>query len=141
MAKKKHRPVDHKDSDAEYAAQVRHFVGKRIGAELLPARDRKAFVGRWRMSNSPDPKREFDVEHLADGTLTSTSDDANAKPGKWQLKDEAYVQTTWVPPMPDYGIDEESWAQEAYRCAVTADGRIVYWNGDGSYVEILTRVM
>jgi hypothetical protein len=42
--------------------------------------------------------------------------------------------------MPDYGIEEESWNQEAHRCAKTADGRIVYWNGDGSLVVTLTPV-
>jgi hypothetical protein len=137
---KKHRPVDHKDSDAEYADQVQKFIAKRIGAELLPAQAPQAFVGRWRSSVAPNAKRDFDLEHLADGTLPSTLDEPNAKPGKWLLEDETYFQTTWVPPMPEYGIDEESWSQEAYRCAVTADGRIVYWNGDGSYVEVLTRV-
>lgn len=136
----KHRPVDHKDSDAEYAAQVRKFVGQHVDAELLPIDDAAFLVGRWRSSLSRAQDREFDLEHLADGTLRFASEAADAEPGKWQLQDETYIQTTWVPPMPDYGIDEATWNQEAYHCARTADGRIVYWNGDSSLVVTLTRV-
>jgi hypothetical protein len=139
---KKHRPVDHKDSDAEYAAQVQKFIAVRVGAELLPIEDSQALVGRWRSSMSRQPDGEFDLEHLADGTLRFSDAEPveNAEPAQWQFEDGGYFQKTWVPPMPEYDIDEPSWNCEGYRCAQTADGRIVYWNGDGSLVVTLTRV-
>jgi protein involved in sex pheromone biosynthesis len=139
----KHRSVDHKDSDAEYAAHVRKFVGQHVDAELLPIDDAAFLVGRWRSSLSHAVDQEFDLEHLADGTLRLAGEEPveNAEPDQWQFKDGGYFQKTWVPPMPEYDIDEPSWNYEGYRCAQTADGRIVYWNGDGSLVVTLTRVM
>jgi hypothetical protein len=132
--------IDHKESDAEYAALVRESVGKRLDAELLPIEDAAVLIGRWRSSVAHVPDAEYDIEHLEDGTLKMPLEPKDAKPGKWALRSGAYFQTTWVPPMPDYGIEEESWNQEAYRCAITGDGRIVYWNGDGSLVVTLTRI-
>src|SRR5690349_14417940 len=126
---KKHQPVDHKDSDAEYAAQVQGHVAKRLGVELLPISSKRAFYGRWKSSFKFVQDKEYDVEHLADGTMLQPLSE-HKKPGKWQYKAGVYTQTTWVPPIPEYGIEDPSWNQECYRCAQTADGRIVYWNGD-----------
>jgi hypothetical protein len=142
---KKFRPVDHKESDVEYVAQVRAGVSKRIGFELLPISDPAVFVGRWRSSlrRNRNADAKYDLEHLPSGELRfagSKPDLSQRKPDKWQLQHDAYVQTTWVRPMPEYGIEKGTWNEEAYRCAQTADGQIVYWNGDGSLVVVLTRV-
>lgn len=64
---------------------------------------------------------------------------AHSRPGEWKFESGIYSQTTWVSPMPEYGMHEASWNEEAYHCAQTADGRIVYWNGDGSLVVTLTK--
>jgi hypothetical protein len=136
----KFAPVDHKESDADYVALVRDSVAKRLDTKLLPIEESVVLHGRWRSSVTHAPNAEYDIEHLEDGTLNFAGERKDAKPGKWALKSDVYIQTTWVPPMPEYGIEEESWNQEAYRCALTADGRIVYWNGDGSLVVTLTKI-
>jgi hypothetical protein len=121
-------PVDHKESDAEYVALVRTLVGKRIGAELLRIEDPAELIGRWRSSLTHAPDGDYDVEHLEDGTLAIAAELPDSKPGRWTLKSEAYIQTTWVPPMPDYGIEEESWNQEAYRCTTNLNHRELFDN-------------
>jgi hypothetical protein len=132
-------PVDHKESDSEYVASVRTAVAEQTGVELLPIEDPAGLIGLWR-SCPRLSSYEGKIEHLGDGTLKMSSDAKDAKPGRWRLKEDAYIQTTWVPPMPEYGIDEESWNEEAYRCARTSDGRIVYWNGDGSLIVTLSPI-
>ena len=132
-------PIDHKESDADYAAMVRESIGRRLAIELLPITDPAAFIGRWRSSVTHASGPDYDIEHLNDGTLNIAFQPTDGKPGKWALEFGTYIQTTWVPPMPEYGMEEESWNQEAYRCAMTPDGRIVYWNGDGSLVVTLTK--
>lgn len=132
-------PIDHKESDQEYAARVRGFVAKRVGTELLPIEDASFWIGRWRSSLKKKRQTEYDIEYLSDSTFRRSAA-ADSKPGRWQPKDDVYIQTTWVPPMPEYGIETETWNQEAYRCARTEDGRIVYWNGDSSLVVVLTSV-
>lgn len=47
---KKFRPVDHKDTDAAYAARVQDSVAKRVGAELLSIPNASTFHGRWKSS-------------------------------------------------------------------------------------------
>jgi hypothetical protein len=143
MAKKRGKstfePVDHKESDAKYAEIVRAGVAQRVGAELLPIDDPAFLVGKWRSSLGLS-RRSRDVEHFADGTMPASANLPDAKPGKWRLKGDTYIQTTWVPPMPEYGIDNASWSEEAYRCARISEGQFVYWNGDGSLVITLTRL-
>lgn len=133
-------PIDHKELDQEYVARVRGFVAKRVGSELLPIEDAAFWIGRWCSSLKKKAQAEYNIEYLNDSTFKLSAAAADSKPGRWKLKGDAYFETTWVPPMPEYGIEEESWNQEAYRCARAADGSIVYWNGDGSLVVILTPV-
>jgi len=133
-------PIDHKESDVEYVALVRNSVAKRLKTTLENVDDPSFLVGRWRSSLSRRSASDYDFEHLADGTFASRDATSVGPAGRWKLEGGAYVVTSWCPPLPEDKIDEGFWEAEAFRCAKTGQGQIVYWNGDGSLVVTLTRV-
>lgn len=134
------RPIDHKDSDPEYAALVRGDVAKRAGCDLLDTVDPTAIVGRWRSSIDYRHKESFDHDFRADGTCSTPISFLGPTPNTWRIDGDHFIKHSWCPPAPEYGIHEPMDNIETYRCALLSDGRFAYWNGDGSLVVFLTRV-
>jgi hypothetical protein len=133
------RPIDHKDSDAAYAALVRNGVAQRAGCELLDAVDPLFLIGRWVSSIDYKHDETFDHEFRADGTSNMPIAYRGPTPNTWRIDGDHFIVRSWSLPIPEYGINEPMDGIERYRCAVLADGRFAYWNGDGSLVVFLTR--
>ena len=133
------RPIDHKDSDAQYAALVREGVARRAGCELLDGMDPLFLVGRWASSIDYGHNDSFDHEFRADGTSEMPMAYKGPTPNTWRIVGDHFVDHSWSPPVPEYGINEPMDGIECYRCAALSDGRFAYWNGDGSLVVFLTR--
>lgn len=137
-------PIDHKDSDPEGRELVRRGIEDLIGEPLLPVTDVTQIVGRWLLSfpGSKVSPPGTPYEYYANGTYAVGAKQTSHRPAdKWRIEDaEAMVVTTWCPPMPDYGIEDGFYSEEAFHCAVLASGGFVRWNGDGSLVQLFTRV-
>ena len=133
------RPIDHKDSDPEYAALVRRGVVQHAGCELLDDVDPQILVGRWVSSIDYKHDEDYDHEFKADGTSDMPIAYKGPSPNTWRIDGDHFIDHSWSPPAPEYGIDEPMDGIECYRCAVLSDGRFAYWNGDGSLVVFLTR--
>ena len=101
-------PIDHKESDAEYAALVRNAVSKRLKTKLLDIDDPRFLIGRWRSSLSRRSEADYDCEYMADGTIAGL-DHSLEDPSRWKLDGNSYVVTSWCPPMPEYEIENGFW--------------------------------
>lgn len=134
-----HRPIDHKDSDAEYAAQIRQWVAKRADSELFDV-SADFLVGKWNGNLGENDLGVPDYTFLADGTYQTPDSYDGRSPNTWKIDGDHFIQTSWSPPIPEYGIAEPMQGQECYRCAQLADGRFAYWNGDSSLLVFLTRI-
>ena len=134
------RPIDHKDSDAEYSALVRGSVAKRAGCELLDSFDHAALVGRWKSSIDYRHNETYDYDFRADGTYSMPISFSGPTPNTWRIDGDHFIEHSWCPPAPEYGIHDPMDNVETYRCSMLSDGRFAYWNGDGSLVVFLTRI-
>jgi hypothetical protein len=135
-----HRPIDHKDSDAEYASQVREWVCKRAGCDLCDKIDPDFLVGDWKSSISRSDDETADYSFLADGTYRTPLAFDGPTPNKWEIDGDHFIETYWSPPAPEYDIHDPMRGQECYRCAQLKDGRFAFWNGDSSLLVFLTRM-
>jgi len=136
------QPVDHKDSDQMYRSQVRAVVSEIIGSELRDVVDSSSLIGEWRCSYPRTPALAPSTRsYFNDGTFTSTFDKNGIPTAKWEIEVGKYTEITWCEPMPEYGIDEGTWNYTTYHCAVTLDGSIAMWNGDASFLTLLTRIV
>ncbi|QDV67680.1 hypothetical protein Poly24_13820 [Rosistilla carotiformis] len=135
------RPIDHKDSDAEYAALVRGDVAKKAGCDLLDTVDSAALVGRWRSSLDYRHTELFDYDFRADGTYSMPTSFSGPTPNTWRIDGDHFIDHSWCPPAPEYDIHEPMDNIETYRCAQLTDGRFAYWNGDGSLLVFLTQII
>lgn len=133
------RPVDHKDTDSEYSAEIRKWVEQRAGCALLNDVDPNFLVGKWNSSIDFKHSEAFDYEFLVDGTYHMAIAFKGPSPNRWQIDGDHFIETSWSPPIPEYDIHDPIQGQECYRCAQTEDGRFAYWNGDSSLLVFLTR--
>lgn len=124
---------------ASFAPISRDLVAENLGIELVELTDSTRFVGTWSQLTHRAKHEPTLVTFNEDGTIDRPSHTDDGPPVKWTYKNEVLIETFWVPPMPEYGITEESWDSLDCRCALTTDGRIVLWNSDGSVIKILTR--
>lgn len=133
------RPIDHKDSDVEYRANVRKGVESTLGTALSdPSPD--ALIGEWDCTAPHLPSRPaLHFTYFADGTFRSPYYSEEAPRQRWKIADGVYTELTWEEPMPEHGIPEGSWTPEEFHCAVTSTASIAIWNGDGSMLHLLTR--
>jgi hypothetical protein len=133
-------PIDHMDSDTVYRTAVREGVETLLGSKLRSLDSPDTLIGDWDRSfpRRPDgePQR---FTYLSDGTFRSRYDSADSPPGKWEVRNGTYMETTWCKPMPEYGIDDGTWNPETYHCAATDTGAVALWNGDGSMLLLLTK--
>ncbi len=134
------RPIDHKDSDPKYAALVRQHVAQQAGCGLLDYLDPQFLVGRWKSSIDYGHNEVHDHIFRENGTTEMPISFEGPTPNTWKIDDDHFVEYSWSPPAPEYGIDEPMDGYETYRCAALSDGRFAYWNGDGSLVVFLTRI-
>ena len=134
------KPIDHKDSDAEYASLVRTAVATKAGCELLSTVDPAALIGRWRSSIDYRHGKPFDHDFRRDGTHSMPISYAGPKANTWRIDGDHFIEQSWCPPAPEYDIHEPMSNVETFRCAQLVDGRFAYWNGDGSLLVFLTRV-
>ncbi|WP_166832109.1 hypothetical protein [Thalassoroseus pseudoceratinae] len=135
-----HRPVDHKDSDAEYAAQIREWVAQRAECELLDSIDPTFLIGEWKSSISRSDDGTPDYIFLGDGTYRTPNGFDGPSPNTWTIDGDHFIETYWSPPAPEYEIHDPMQGQECYRCAQLKDGRFAFWNGDSSLLVFLTRI-
>ena len=63
------RPVDHKESNSAYVAEVRQSVEQRAGCRLLDSVDPLFLVGKWTSSIDYGHTEPYDYEFHADGTF------------------------------------------------------------------------
>ncbi len=133
------RPIDHKDSDAEYAGLIRGGVASKAGCDLLDTVDPAFLVGRWVSSIDYKHSDPFDFDFLDDGTYVMPISFAGPSPNTWRIDGDHFIQHSWCPPIPEYDIHEPMDDIETYRCAQLTDGRFAYWNGDGSLLVFLAR--
>ena len=133
-------PIDHKDSDAEYRAAVRAGIESSVGSKLVDIDSRDSVVGDWDLSFPKRPdKAPLRFSFLPDGTIRSPYDEPETPSDKWRVDPGTFTAITWCKPMPEYGMDEGTWTSETYHCAVTEDGSVVRWNGDGSLLVLFKR--
>ncbi|MGN6547923.1 MAG: hypothetical protein ACTHK7_23015 [Aureliella sp.] len=133
---KNFRPVDHKESDPQYVAEVRKWVEQRAGSKLLDEVDPQFLVGKWTSSIDYGHTEPFDYEFRADGTFNMPIAYRGPTANTWRIDGDHYIETSWSPPIPEYGIDEPTEGEERYRCAQLEDGRFAYWNGDSPSVPL-----
>ena len=136
----KHHPVDHKDSDATYAAQIREWVSKRAGCKLHEMADSEFLVGNWTGSVSLHDTDTPDYTFLPDGTYRTPHSYDGPTPDTWEIDGDHFVMKSWSPPAPEYDIHDPMQGQERYRCARLDDGRFAFWNGDSSLLVFLSRI-
>jgi hypothetical protein len=134
------KPIDHKDSDAEYRANVRKGIELSLGTTLTVA-STDALIGDWERTAAHRPSQPaLRFTYFADGTFRSPYDSKEAPRRRWKIADGVYTELAWEEPMPEHDIHEGSWTPEEFHCAVTSTGSIAIWNGDGSMLLLLTRI-
>jgi hypothetical protein len=138
--------IDHKDEPGEYRDKVREGVWKRIGMQGQAVTSRDELVGSWDVAVDTSfgkvPPEPMFVYHLrTDGSSvieTTAGGKTHQDTGKWRLNDDGmFSLLTWCPPAPEFGIDEPQLDEDRRHVAALTDGRLVMWNGDGSFLLVL----
>ena len=114
-------------------------IASKLGVEFVELDDPSQICGTWSYATHGATTKPQIVTYKEDGTVDNPGDSSEGPAVKWQCKEGVLIKTFWVPPMPEYGVNEASWESSSCRCALATDGRIILWNNDGSLIHVLTR--
>lgn len=124
----KHIPIDSKDDDADYRAQVWDAVQRRVGSRLTPLLQDATFEGTWDVEFDLFGSRHpmFRYEFQDRGTVTITTlmgNDQSPNTDRYAVRGEGRMSISGA----------------TYHAAKTQDDKLVLFNGDQSLVMIATK--
>lgn len=140
--------IDHKDEPGEYRNSVYEGVQETLKFKGEKPASPEALLGDWvvRFGNpysiSAAPVTSYQ-SFLEDGAAPAKAADGSWQSVKdrWKFNDDgSFSLWAYVDPMPEYGIDEPTYSEERYHVLMKNSDEFVLFNGDGSLIQVYTRV-
>lgn len=131
--------------DLEYRKEIVALLQQTLEVALSVPASSEACIGTWlAVSHHRAVLDGWTVQHqlLKNGTYRGPDCADRQRPdGRWRYDPEGVLLLVeWFDPVPDVGLLEGGFAEEAHFVRQTPDGRLVVFNDDGSVVYVWERI-
>jgi len=138
-------PMSEFGDDLEYRKDIVARLEQALRDRLSIAESPQILVGGWlavlHRKGKPDRSRTVRHQLSKDGAYRTPNQIERQHPaGRWQYHPEGVLLLRqWYDPVPEAGLLEGGFAEEAHFVRQTSDGRLVVFNDDASVIYVWER--